>query len=331
MALQIGSTNFGHIYVGSIEIAEAYFGSIKVFPDSTPVLPVNTLRLKYSQGYTPSFGSGTSVCIDQQNNIWDWTNTQFTASNIDPANLIEVVDGNVVTTNGLFQTFSEITSLLSVKRLYAPNTKNLNAIFRGCTALQTVARFQPSTEIYEAIALFGSCSSLQSVNLFDTHTMTLATSMFSQCSSLETIPAFDFSNCTNIDTAFRGCNSLLTIPNFDLSNVVTMQSTFEGCESLAAIPSLNLSKVENMEFAFGGCRSLQAIPAITVSVVDNCRGSFSHCSSVTTGALNMYNAFVSQSTQPTNHSSTFSYCGSDTISGQAELAQIPTSWGGTGA
>lgn len=329
MALQIGSTNFGHIYVGSTEIAEAYFGSIKVFPDSTPVIPVNTLRLKYSQGYTPSFADGTSVCIDQQNNIWDWTNIQFTASNIDRTNLIEVVDGNLVATNALYQTFSGITSLLRVQRLYAPNTKGLNAIFRGCTALQTVAGFQPSTEISEAIALFASCSSLQSVNLFDTHTMTHAASMFSHCSSLEAIPAFDFSNCTDVDTAFRACSSLRTIPNFNFSNVVTMRNTFEGCRSLTAIPSMNLSKVENMVYAFGDCFSLQAIPAITVSVVDNCYGAFSNCSEVTTGALNMYNAFISQATPPTTHTDTFWYCGRDTASGAAELAQIPASWGGT--
>jgi hypothetical protein len=33
----------------------------------------------------------------------------------------------------------------------------------------------------------------------------------------------------------------------------------------------------------------------------------------------------------TDHTYTFAWCGRDTITGAAELAQIPSSWGGTGA
>ena len=329
MAIQIGATNFGHIYAGSTEIAEAYFGNVKVFPDSMPVIQPNTLRLKYSQGYTPSFSEGTSVCIDQQNNIWDWTNGSFHDRNIDPSNLIEVVDGNVVGTNALSRTFQDITSLLRVSRLYAPNTKSILGLFLGCTALQSVAGFQPSTEVTSLISLFAGCSSLQSVNLFETHAVTSVTSMFSRCSSIEYIPPFDFSNCTDMDTAFRSCESLLALPSSNFSNAVTMRNTFEGCSSLTTIPPMNLSKVEDMRFAFYGCSELTAIPAITVSVVDDCHGAFAWCRKVSSGALNMYNAFISQTTPPTSYTSTFGYCGSDTASGSAELAQIPTSWGGT--
>lgn len=329
MAIQIGTTNFGHIYLGSTEIAEAYFGSVKVFPDSTPILPANTLRLKYNQGYTPSFADGASVCIDQQNNIWDWTNVAFHNRNIDPTNLIEVVDGNVVATNALSRTFQDITSLLRVSRLYAPNTKSIPGLFSGCTALRTVAGFQPSTEITSLIALFAGCSSLQSVNLFDTHTVLSVASAFSHCSSIETIPPFDFSNCTDIDTAFRACVSLKALPSINLSNAVTMRNTFEGCSSLTTIPPLNLSKVVYMEYAFGTCSALTALPTITVSVVNDCYGAFNNCNRVASGALNMYNAFISQATPPSNYSGTFLNCGSDTVTGAAELAQIPTSWGGT--
>jgi hypothetical protein len=329
MAIQIGATNFGHIYVGSAEIAEAYFGSVKIFPNSMPIIQPNTLRLKYNQGYTPTFARGTSICVDQQNNIWDWSYNYFSKADIDATNLIEVVDGYVTTTDGLSQTFAEAASLRKVSRLYAPNSSKIPALFRGCTALQTVAGFQPSTELNQAISLFAGCSSLQSVNLFDTHTILSVASMFSHCSSIEYIPPFDFGNCTDMDTAFRACVSLKTLPSLNLSKAVTMKNTFEDCSSLTAIPSLNLSKVVYMQFAFNECTALTVIPTITVSVVDDCRGAFGGCHNVVSGALNMYNAFISQTTPPTSYTSTFTYCGSDTTTGQAELAQIPTSWGGT--
>lgn len=50
---------------------------------------------------------------------------------------------------------------------------------------------------------------------------------------------------------------------------------------------------------------------------------------VKSGILNAYNYL--SSTVTTYNNMTFKNCGSNTVTGAAELAQIPSSWGGTGA
>jgi hypothetical protein len=56
-----------------------------------------------------------------------------------------------------------------------------------------------------------------------------------------------------------------------------------------------------------------------------------NCYKVETGALALYQQASTQATPPSKHDSTFWNCGRDTVTGAAELAQIPSSWGGTGA
>ncbi len=56
---------------------------------------------------------------------------------------------------------------------------------------------------------------------------------------------------------------------------------------------------------------------------------FDVCTNVTSGALAMYNYLITLPDLPNYYGDAFSGCGSNTVSGAAELAQIPTSWGGT--
>jgi hypothetical protein len=58
------------------------------------------------------------------------------------------------------------------------------------------------------------------------------------------------------------------------------------------------------------------------------RNMFYDCVNVQSGALALYQQASSRVTPP-SHSYTFRFCGSNTETGAAELAQIPTSWGGT--
>jgi hypothetical protein len=55
---------------------------------------------------------------------------------------------------------------------------------------------------------------------------------------------------------------------------------------------------------------------------------FAFCHNVETGALSLYQQMSTQTNPPNNHEGTFVECGSNTQTGSAELAQIPTSWGG---
>lgn len=84
-----------------------------------------------------------------------------------------------------------------------------------------------------------------------------------------------------------------------------------------------------MDRMFQYCSGLTYIEPIHCSNVVNVGGMFQGCEDVTEGALAQYTWFINNNNNITNHSSTFSDCGSNTQTGVAELAQIPVGWGGT--
>lgn len=100
---------------------------------------------------------------------------------------------------------------------------------------------------------------------------------------------------------------LTSVALFDTSSVTTMDGMLAGCSSLTSVPLFDTSSVTNMSWMFNACRNVQS------------------------GALALYQQASSQANPPTYHDGTFSNCGSNTQTGAAELAQIPSSWGGTGA
>jgi len=55
---------------------------------------------------------------------------------------------------------------------------------------------------------------------------------------------------------------------------------------------------------------------------------FMNCYKVESGALALYQQARSQANPPSTHNHAFANCGRDTVTGAAELAQIPVSWGG---
>ena len=196
-----------------------------------PPLPPYTLRLKFTEGVTPTFSNGTGVQVSYSPNIWDLTyeNSNWSSLLEYQSNLLEVIDAN------------------------ASNVESM-------------------------IYLFNNCTSLTSVPLFDTHNVTYMLGMFYLCNSLTSVPLYDTSKVTNMDYMFTGCTSLTSIPLFDTS------------------------KVTDMDFMFADC------------------------SNVETGALALYQQASSQANPPSNHTQTFYNCGSNTTTGVAELAQIPSDW-----
>lgn len=93
--------------------------------------------------------------------------------------------------------------------------------------------------------------------------------------------------------------------------------------------ALNGRYCQSMDRMFGGCTGLEYINPIECTVVENVGGMFQGCMSVEEGALDQYNWFSTYGVNITNHSGTFTDCGSGTTTGAAELAQIPVGWGGT--
>lgn len=130
--------------------------------------------------------------------------------------------------------------------------------------------------------------------------------LFVRCRSLTNVPWFNTSSVTTMKYMFYECNILTNVPLYDTSNVLSMQEMFNNCRALTSIPLFNTSKVTNMNYMFINCTNVQS------------------------GALALYQQASTQTTPPTNHTRTFTNCGSNTQTGAAELAQIPSDWGGTG-
>jgi hypothetical protein len=129
--------------------------------------------------------------------------------------------------------------------------------------------------------------------------------MLSGCSGLTTVPLLDISSATQAGAFLSGCSSLTVVPLFDTSNLVNMAGFMKDCTSITSLPLFDTGKAVYVHDAFNGCTNVE------------------------TGALALYQQMSTQTTPPTSHDKAFFWCGISTVSGQAELNQIPQDWGGT--
>ena len=136
---------------------------------------------------------------------------------------------------------------------------------------------------------------------------------------------------TNMSNMFYNCTALTTVSLFDTSSVTDMHGMFSVCTALTEVPLLDTSSATNMNSMFKSCSSLTEVPLLDTSSATSVDLMFHMCSSVESGALALYTQASSQINPPSSHLWTFKDCGVNTQTGAAELAQIPSSWGGTGA
>ena len=222
-------------------------------------------------------------------------------------------------------TFSGCSSLTTVPLFDTSNVTNMSEMFRECTSLINVPLFD-TKNVREMITTFYECSSLTTIPLFDTRSLTTLFCTFSNCSSLVSIPLLNTSNVHEFTGAFGACTSLITVPLFDTHNAITFNTMFNGCTNLTSIPVFDSSKVTDMDWMFCGCSSLKEVPLLDTGKVTTIDLMFRDCVNVEHGALALYNQVSSQMNPPSNHSMTFFNCGSNTQTGAAELAQIPSGW-----
>lgn len=114
-------------------------------------------------------------------------------------------------------------------------------------------------------------------------------------------------------------------------SVTSLESQFRECTNLTEIGPLYTPGITKFSDAFNGCTSLTTIPLLITSNATNVDNMFKGCTNVESGTLAMYNQLSALGGQVTSHTDCFLNCGSNTVTGAAELAQIPSSWGGTGA
>ena len=89
-----------------------------------------------------------------------------------------------------------------------------------------------TTNVEDMTDLFGNCSALTTVPLFDTSDATNMNNMFYNCKALTSVPLFDTSNVNTMGLSFYGCSALKYIPLFDTTNVAYMNSAFYNCTNV---------------------------------------------------------------------------------------------------
>lgn len=266
-------------------------------------LPANTLRVKFTEGVTPSFYKGTGTQVSASPNIWDVTynNSDWSQMFYNVSDLLEVIAAG------------DTSSVTNMKQL-----------FYYCTSLTNVIWFDTSA-VTDMTEMFEKCA-ITTVPLYDTSSVTNMSSMFQECTSLQNVPLFDTSAVTDMSWMFNKCTSLASIPIFDTSSVSTMLSMFANCTALTHAPALNTSTVTNLAYMFSGCSALKAVPLYDTSSAVYMSGMFRECRYVESGAFDLYWQAAYQTVPPTSYSQCFRACGSSTQTGAAELSRIPASW-----
>lgn len=131
---------------------------------------------------------------------------------------------------------------------------------------------------------------------------------------------------TDFQYLLYGSSNVVEVLGANTEGITNMTFMFASCSSLTNVALFNTSDVTNMECMFQQCTSLTNVPLFDTSNVTNMEWMFAYCTSVQSGALALYQRASSQANPPTDHSHTFTNCGSNTTTGAAELAQIPSDW-----
>ena len=168
-----------------------------------PSLPPYTIRLKFTEGVTPSFGSGTAVQVSSSPNIWDLTYeaSAWTRLLQNQYDLLEVIDANII------------------------GVTEVSYLFRSCSGLTSVSLFDTST-VTVMFRMFQHCSGLTAIPLFDTSSATNMNGMFQ--------------NCTNVESGalalYQQASTQTTVPEHAGTFYNCGSNTTTGAAELAQIP-----------------------------------------------------------------------------------------------
>lgn len=130
----------------------------------------------------------------------------------------------------------------------------------------------------------------------------------------------------NHDIGYRlGDPNLLKVWGANAPGLTDLSGMFANCHNLREVCLFDTRYVTNWGSTFGGCTKLQYLPRFDVSSAVYMNFMCVYCFRVTGGALDLYND-ASSTGLVRNHYYTFAYCGKNTTTGAAELAEIPDDW-----
>ena len=274
-------------------------------------LPNLTIRVEFSQGYTPNQGISRTQ-VSSNPNVWDITVDIEGFMLLFSRNeyLLKVLACNTYGPEGyemfLGQMCGFCPNLTNVSWFNLSNARECGRMFEGCEKITSLPEFSFDRSVQS-----------------DTSDLDLA----NFCAETK-ITSVNFRNCRPKWSAymFRGCSELLYGPDIDLSLSIEAFSMFTDCTKLRSTPDYDIHSANNINYMYENCTSLTTIPDLTLSPnLTHCVMTFCECRNVSGGILRMYNKLKNISTL-TDHGSCFHNCGVDSPTGAAELAQIPSDW-----
>lgn len=226
---------------------------------STPiVLPPYTMRLKYRNGFTPTFASGNAVQISSSPNIWDltyenpnWKDLLNYYVNTSHTNLLEVMGANTTNVTSMFGLFDHCNSMTSVSLFDTSNVERMDNMFAECSALTSVP-FYDTSKATHTLGMFNACTSLRSIPLYDTSNVINMYAMFAADYSLSSIPLLNTDKVIDMSYMYAGCykvenglsafyqqvSTQATIPEYHEDTFYNCgRDTIQGAAELALIPS----------------------------------------------------------------------------------------------
>lgn len=203
---------------------------------------------------------------------------------------------------------------------------NCYRLFSGCVQLESVdgALFWNATSMEYA---FNGCKSLNHISSWIFKSTGSLQYCFEGCSCLTNLGQISGSDFTN---TFQDCIRLSNVGIVDMASATSAHGAFNNCRSLKEVDIVNSSSITDYEKCFAYCTDFVELPEIDCSSAINVTEMFKGCTYAYKGLAAMYTELSAVQTI-TSHTNTFQNCGSGTADGTAELAQIPSSWGGTGA
>lgn len=121
-------------------------------------------------------------------------------------------------------------------------------------------------------------------------------------------------------------SSLVKILGANTEGVTSFYAAFSSCINLTEVALFDTSSVTDFTAIFNSCSNLTSIPNFPTDSATKCNDAFNSTVNVESGALNMYQKLSSRISDYSDYSHCFYGCGSNTTTGAAELAQIPSDW-----
>ena len=223
-----------------------------------------------TQSYTNMPAGATWTRVSSSPNVWDYHSDTLGTGEFDSSN---------ATSGGEYGHFwQNETGSIRVIAANLAGVTTCERMFRGISSLKSTSNVVRTQRVVTTASMFAS-SGLDSLEAFDTGSVTNMNNMFYNCQYLTSVPLLDTRSVVSMRAMFSK-SAVTTIPAFNTANVTDMYQMFYDCHDLRTLPLLDTAKVTNMGSMFYHCRDLQSVPLFDMSSVEDARYMFREATSL---------------------------------------------------